>query len=148
MFICQSESPNSSQTCFPPWYPYICFLCLCLYFCFAKKIIYAIFLNSTYLGFSFPDLLHSVWQPLGPSMSLQMIQFCPFLWLIPHCIYVPHLLCWECFIMAIINNAAIKTGVHVSFWIMVFSGICPLVGLLGHVIVLYLVFKLTFLPTV
>ena len=27
----------------PPWYSYICSLCLCLYFCFANKIIYTIF---------------------------------------------------------------------------------------------------------
>ena len=33
----------------PPWYPYICSLCLCLYFCFANKIIYIIFLDSTYM---------------------------------------------------------------------------------------------------
>ena len=31
--------------------------------------------------FSLPDLLHSVWQTLGPSTSLQMTQFCSFLWL-------------------------------------------------------------------
>ena len=36
----------------------------------------------------FSDLLPSVWQSLGPSMSLQMTQFCSFLWLsiIPLCI--------------------------------------------------------------
>ena len=33
---------------FPPWYPYVCSLCLCLYFCFANKFICTIFLNSTY----------------------------------------------------------------------------------------------------
>ena len=31
--------------------------------------------------FSLSDLLHSVWQTLGPSTSLQMTQFCSFLWL-------------------------------------------------------------------
>ena len=30
-----------------PWYLYICFLCLCLYYCFPNKIIYTIFLDST-----------------------------------------------------------------------------------------------------
>ena len=29
----------------PPWHLHICFLCLCLYFCFANKIIFTIFLN-------------------------------------------------------------------------------------------------------
>ena len=28
---------------FPPWSPYICSLCLCLYFCFANKVIYTIY---------------------------------------------------------------------------------------------------------
>ena len=30
-----------------PWYPYICSLCPCLYFCFASKIICTILLDST-----------------------------------------------------------------------------------------------------
>ena len=35
VYICQSPSPNSSHTAPPllPWYPYICSLCFCLYFC-------------------------------------------------------------------------------------------------------------------
>ena len=33
---------------FPPWYPYIRFLCLCLYFCFADKFICILFLDSIY----------------------------------------------------------------------------------------------------
>ena len=28
---------------FLPWYPYVCSLCLCLYFCFVNKIIYTYF---------------------------------------------------------------------------------------------------------
>ena len=31
-----------------PWCPYVCSLCLCLYFCFANKFICIIFLDSTY----------------------------------------------------------------------------------------------------
>ena len=31
--------------------------------------------------FSLSDLLHSIWQTLGSSTSLQMTQFCSFLWL-------------------------------------------------------------------
>ena len=34
---------------FPLWYPYICSLWLCLYFYFANKIIYTIFLDSTHM---------------------------------------------------------------------------------------------------
>ena len=37
--------PVSSRL--PPWYPYVCFLRLCLYFCFADKVIYTIFLDCT-----------------------------------------------------------------------------------------------------
>ena len=36
---------------FFPWYPYVCSLHLCLYFCFENKIIYTIFLGSTVLLF-------------------------------------------------------------------------------------------------
>ena len=45
--------------------------------------------------FSLSDLLHSVWQTLGPSTSLQITQFhfiSFYHWVIFHCIYVPHLL--------------------------------------------------------
>ena len=59
---------------------------------FSRLHIYALIYS---ICFSFSDLLHSVWQSLGPSTSLQMTQFHSFLWLsnIPfHCRYVPHLL--------------------------------------------------------
>ena len=43
--------------------------------------------------FSLSDLLHSVWQTLGPSTSLQITQFHSFYgWVIFHCIYVLYLL--------------------------------------------------------
>ena len=51
--MCQSQSPNLShlplvygtkvQVPFPAWYLYVCSLHLCLYFCFASKVIYTIF---------------------------------------------------------------------------------------------------------
>ena len=56
---------------------------------FSRFHIYALIYD---ICFSLSDLLHSVWQSLGPSTSLQMTQFRSFLWLIFHCIYVPHLL--------------------------------------------------------
>ena len=50
VYICQSQSPNSSHPPpFPPWYPYICPLHLCLYLCSANNIIYTIFLDSTHM---------------------------------------------------------------------------------------------------
>ena len=42
----------------PSWCPYICSLHLCLYFCFASKIIYTIFLDS--ICMHCPVLSHSV----------------------------------------------------------------------------------------
>ena len=52
MYKCQSQSPQFLPPHpFPPWYLYICSLHLCLYFCFANKIIYTIFLDSTYMRY-------------------------------------------------------------------------------------------------
>ena len=49
VYICQSQFILAP---FPPWYLYICSLHLCLYFCFANKIIQSIFfLDSTYMGY-------------------------------------------------------------------------------------------------
>ena len=76
-------------------------------------------------------------------MLLQMVLF--------HCIYVPHLLypfiCrWtlSCFlVLAIVNSAAMKIGVHVSFWIRVFifSRYMPRNGIAGSYAILVLIFK-------
>ena len=50
-----------------------------------------------------------------------------------------------CFhILTVVNSAAVNIGVHVSFWIMFFfffSGYMPRVGLQGHMVALFLVFK-------
>ena len=57
--ICSKHSINSIHASIPifhslppphsPWYPNIWTLCLCLYFCFANKIIYTIFTDSIYI---------------------------------------------------------------------------------------------------
>ena len=45
------------------------------------------------IRFSLSDLLHSLWQFLGPFMSLQMMRFhSSYGWIIFHCVYVPLLL--------------------------------------------------------
>ena len=96
--------------------------------------------------FSLSDLLHSVWWALVSSMSLQMTQFHFSLWLsnIPlyhifiHSYVDGHLGCF--YVLAIVNSAAVNIRVYVSFWIRVVSGyICLVVGLLGHMVVLFLV---------
>ena len=71
---------------FPPCCPYVCSLHLCLCFSLANQFICTIFSRFHIyvlicdICFSLSDLLHSVWQSLGPSTSLQMTQFCSFLW--------------------------------------------------------------------
>ena len=77
--MCQSQSSSSSHPSPCP----LCVhrshfpLCLCLCFCFANKIIYHFSRFHAYafiydIYFSLFHLLHSVWQSLGPFMSLQM----------------------------------------------------------------------------
>ena len=37
----------------------------------------------------------------------------------------------SCFVLAVVNSAAMNIGVHVSFWIVVFSGFMPSSGIAG-----------------
>ena len=47
-----------------------------------------------------------------------------------------------CFcVLAIVNRAATNIAVHDSFELWYFQGICPVVGLLGRMVVLFLDFK-------
>jgi len=68
-------------------------------------------------------------------------------WVIFHCIYAPHLypfLWWWTFrllhVLAIVNNSAMNTGLHASFWISYSTDTCLGVGLLDHMVALFLVF--------
>ena len=72
-----SSHPPPSAT----WCPYICSLCLCLYFCFVNMFICTVFFLDCYVCmliydtyFSLSDLLHCIWQSLGPSTSLQVVK--------------------------------------------------------------------------
>ena len=100
---------------------------------------------------SFSDWLISPSIILSPFMLLQMARFhyflCPgniplyvyYIFLI-HSSIVGHLGCFH--FLAIINDAAITIGVHVSLWIslFVYLGKYPVVKLLNHRIVLFLTF--------
>ena len=155
MYLCQSQYRISSHhhhhhPCFPPLVSIRLFSAFVSLFLSCKLVhlyhfsrfhIYALIYN---VCFSLSDLLHSVWQSLGPSTSLQMTQFRSFLWLsnIPLYIYIyihhfffihssadGNLGCFH--VLATVNSAAVNIGVHVSFWIMVFSGYMPSSGIAG-----------------
>ena len=49
VYMSIADLPTHPTQPFPPWFPYACSLCLCLYFCFANKIISTIFLDSMYM---------------------------------------------------------------------------------------------------
>ena len=50
-------------------------------------------------------------------------------------------------VLATVNSAAMNIGIHVYFSIWFPQGICLGVGLLGHMVVLFLVFKGLFIPS-
>ena len=50
-----------------------------------------------------------------------------------------HIGCFH--VLAIVNSIAMNIGVHVSFSTVVSAGYLPVVGVWGHIVVLFLVFK-------
>ena len=47
----------------------------------------------------------------------------------------------DCFhVLTLVSSASVNIGAHVSFSVMFPQGICPVVGLLGHIVILFLVF--------
>ena len=131
---------------FHPWYPYIYSLGLCLYFCFGNREFIPVFfffqithicIDIQYLFFSF--WFTSVYVTVSRSVHISTDDSISFFLMAEECstLYVPHLLypflcCSGCFhILAIASSAAVNTVVHVSFWIMVFSGGMSSSGIAG-----------------
>ena len=146
--ICQSHVPNSPR---PPHHPMPTSLfsmpeSLFLpwkeaHLCHSSRFhIYALIYD---ICFPLSNLLHSVWQTLGPSTPLQMTQFCSFLPLnnIPLNIFVYHVFFIDSLVgghlggfhvLAIVNTAAMNIGVHDYFRFMVFSGYMYSSGIVGQ----------------
>ena len=142
---------------FSPWCPQVCSPHLCLYFCFAKDVIYATFLDPTYalinnVCFPLLDILNSEWQALYYSHLYKWHNPIHFYdWVVFHCIYVLHIFCpficwWSSTLFPCppdVNNtvvsAVVNIGLRVCFWIMVFSG-CMLSGISGSYSTSILVF--------
>ena len=94
--------------------------------------------------FSLSDLLHSVYEALDSSNSLELTQICSFLWLsnISLCkctttslsihLFDGHPGCFH--VLAIVNIVTTNIGVHMSFKIVVFSGYMPSSGIPGSYI--------------
>jgi len=106
-------------------------------------------------GICLSALFHLVWESLVPSILLQMTLYCSFLWLsyISLCVYIyiflihssvsGHLDCFH--VLAVVNSAAVNMGCMYLFQGKFCLEIGPGVGLLGHMVVLYLVFWGTFI---
>ena len=153
MCVCISQFPNSSH-------PFLT-LTTCpfsvsasRYTCPGNRYICTIFSKFHVYGLiyvicsSLSDLPRSVWQTLGPTRPLQMTQFLSFLSLssISLCIctisFFHSSVCGNlgCHVLSIVNGAEWTLGCMCPFELWFSQGICPVVGFLGHMVVLFLVF--------
>ena len=145
VFICQSQSPNSTHLSFPTQCPYTCSPHLCLHFCFANRFIYTIFLDSTYM-LIYKVFLSDISLCMTVCRSIHVsadgtISFLFHDQVIFHCTYAPHLLhpfiCQHnrhlgyFRVLAIVNSATNNTGVHVSFQAMLFCWYMTRSGVAG-----------------
>ena len=89
MYICPCHSLTSSQLTLPPPHVLTSMLYVCIFIPFLPLgsseplffFRFHIYVLAYSICFSLSDLFHSLWQSLGPSTSLQITQFCFFLWL-------------------------------------------------------------------
>ena len=148
----------------PMLHPTVCtsllvITCLSIYLwvCFFYIIFTSLFqfLDSTYKRYH-TVFIFFVWLislSVMPSKSIHVaangkISFFFMTWVVFHwvvfCIFFihssvdGHLGCFH--ILAVVSSAAVNTEVHVFFWIRVFSDIYQGMELLGHMVVLFLVF--------
>ena len=139
MFPCYSL--HSSHPLLPPLGPQVCSLCLHLHCCPANKLISTIFLDSIYMLMYNIYLFFSFWLTslcrtgsrfihvtrtdsnsfifMAESYSILHMYYNFFI----HSCVDWHLDCFQ--VLAIVNSAAVNSGVHVSFRIVVFLGYMP-----------------------
>ena len=122
--------------------PQVHSLCLCLYSCPTPRFFRTIFFFFRFhiyvlaygICFSLSDLLHSVWQSLGPSTSLQITQLCFFLWLSNITLYIcatssyAFIYRWT---LRLLPCPGCNDRNRAAIWIMVFSGYMPSSGIAG-----------------
>ena len=129
----------------PSWQPEVC--SLYLWFCFKDLFIcynlvstykwhHMIFVFLTSLSMMISSCIHVAAN--GIHLFFLMAELCSIVYMYSSFFIHPsvgHLGCLQ--VLAIVNSAAVNTEVHVSFWITV---LCPRMGLLDHVVVLFLAF--------
>ena len=90
------------------------------------------------MHFSLSGLLYSLWQSLGPSISLKTVSFFPFYGWVYSIVCTYHIFFIHFsaeghlgyfHVLAIVNSATMRIRLHVSFWIMLFSGYVPRSGI-------------------
>ena len=129
-----------------PLCPQVRSLRLRLYSCSATRFISTVFLDSIYVRWHTVFVfLFLTYFTLTDFRSIHLttnnsISFLFYGWVIFHCIYMCHIFFIQlsvdghlgCFhVLAIVNSAAMNIVVHVSFWIMFFSGYMPGSGIAG-----------------